>query len=358
MPHKLRRRFFYHWPRIRYFLVGILAGILLLGVFKIAPATLGLLQNISLGSSIFWSVVTDRPLSLKEDSGMTNILLLGKAGGNHEGANLTDTMIFASVNLKSYKVTLLSLPRDIWIPSLESKLNTAYEMGEEKKPGGGITLTKAAVSDILGQPIHYLLVIDFSGFTKIIDLLGGVEIDVENTFDDFKYPITGKENDSCEEDPEYLCRYEHLHFDRGLEHMNGDRALKYVRSRQAEGDEGTDFARSKRQQKVLLALKTKILSTETLLNPGKLLALKKELADNITTDISTSEIGDFLKIVRKVNLGQITTLILDTGDKEAGRDGFLMNPPTWEYDGSWVLVPRTGDWGEVQRYLSSQLSTP
>jgi len=91
----------------------------------------------------------------------------------------------------------------------------------------------------------------------MVDLLDGVEVDVENTFDDYRYPINGKENDLCDGDPEYDCRYEDIHFDQGLQLMSGETSLKYVRSRNAEGDEGTDFARSQRQQRLLLSFKEK-----------------------------------------------------------------------------------------------------
>lgn len=358
MSSRLRRRLLYYLPRFRYFLIGALLGILILGLWKIIPPTSQALRSLSLGSSIFWSVVTDRPPSLKETSGRTNLLLLGRPGGNHEGANLTDTIIFLSLNLKTYEITMISLPRDIWVDSLKSKINSAYEFGEEKKEGGGLILTKAVVSDLFGQPVHYGVLVDFSGFKKTVDLLGGLTIEVENPLDDYKYPIEGKENDFCDGDPEYKCRFEHLHFEAGLQQMDGERVLKYVRSRQAEGEEGTDFARAKRQQKVLLALRAKILSGETLLNPGRILALKKILSENILTDIPKEEIGDFVKVVKKLNAGKIKTVTLDTGDEERGQSGFLINPPTWEYNGAWVLVPRTGDWQEIQKYLETQLTTP
>ena len=326
-----------------------------MGSFKIAPPVFTLLKNLSLGSSVLWSVVTSRPLSLKESDGRTNILILGVAGGEHEGARLTDSIIFSSVNPKTNEVTVVSLPRDIWVDSLKNKINSAYELGEEKQKGGGLVLTKAVVEDILAQSAHYTVLIDFSGFKKMVDLFGGIEVEVENTFDDYKYPIVGRENDLCEGDPEYKCRFEHLHFDKGRQFMDGERALKYVRSRQAEGKEGTDFARSQRQQKIIFALKQKILSYETLLNPGKILALKKILGENIVTDIQPSEIDDFFKITKKLNSAKIKTLTLDTGDEENGRDGFLVSPPSFQYSGAWVLVPRSGNWEEIQKYLASQL---
>lgn len=357
MPSKLRRRLFYYLPRLRYFIIGTLLGIIVLGLVKIVPPTFDFLKKFSFGPAMIWSVITDPTPRLKETEGRTNILLLGRAGGDHDGADLTDTIIFLSVNLKTSEITLISLPRDIWAPSLKDRINTAYEIGEGKRKGGGLILSKAIVSDLLNQPVHYAVLIDFSGFKKMVDLLGGLQVDVENSFDDYKYPIEGKENDLCDGDPEFSCRHEHLHFDKGTQFMDGERVLKYVRSRQAEGEEGTDFARSKRQQKVLLSLKNKILARETLLNPGKILSLEKLAGESIVTDIQTSEFDDFLKIARSQNLAKMRTLTLDTGDKNKGRDGLLINPPISAYNGAWVLAPRSGDWQEIQSYIKSQLQT-
>lgn len=356
MLPKLRRRLLHHLFRFRYFAIGTFVGALILVLLRFTPSVVSFVKNFSLGSSIFWSVVTDRPLTLKEASGRTNILLLGIAGGDYEGATLTDTMIFSSVDLKTNDVTLVSIPRDLWVDSLKGKINSAHEIGEAKRKGGGLVLSKAVVSDTLGQPIHYVVLIDFSGFKKMVDLLGGLDIDVENAFDDYKYPIEGKENDFCDGDQEYLCRFEHLHFNQGLQYMDGEQVLKYARSRQAEGEEGSDFARSRRQQKVIFALKNKILSHETLLNPGKILAARKVLGENIASDIQPEEIDDFLKIAKKINTAQIETLALDTGDEKKGREGLLVNPPLDNYYGAWVLVPRSGDFEEIHKYLESQLS--
>ena len=109
--------------------------------------------------------------------------------------------------------------------------------------------------DVLGIPIHYNVTINFEVFKQIVDTLGGIDVEIENTFTDSEYPIEGKEDD-----PVIANRYETVTFTKGLEKMNGERALKYVRSRHGDGAEGTDFARSKRQQKVILAIKDKLMS--------------------------------------------------------------------------------------------------
>lgn len=274
--------------------------------------------------------------------GRTNVLLLGIPGENHPGEDLADTIIFASIDNRTGKTLLLSLPRDIWIIPLRTKLNSIYHyQGMEK--------TKDVVSQILGQPVDYGVVIDFDLFTKIIDLFGGVTVGVERTFDDYKYPITGKEKDLCNGDPKYKCRYEHVHFEAGVQNMNGEMALKFVRSRNAEGEEGTDFARTRRQQKIILTIKDKILSLSFLLSPGKPLQLIKVITSNIKMDIPEEKYLDLFRIALKFRGKNLKMTVLN--------DGYLINPPTSKekYDNQWVLVPKTGGWEEIQEYVKELL---
>jgi LCP family protein required for cell wall assembly len=114
--------------------------------------------------------------------------------------------MFVSIDHISPSFTIISLPRDIWIPALRAKLNSVYYWGNQKEEGGGLPLSKSVVEEIVGQPVEYGIVIDFEGFQEIIDVLGGVEVNVERSFTDERFPIEGKENDECEGDPEYKCR--------------------------------------------------------------------------------------------------------------------------------------------------------
>lgn len=292
---------------------------------------------------------------------IVNILGLGVAGAGHPGANLTDTIILAHINIKSSTVTLVSIPRDLWIEELENKINVAYQ-------DGGLSHAKTTVSQILGQPIHYALKIDFSGFVKAVDILGGLDISIEQGFDDYNYPISLGENDTCGKSEEELkkieasvsasqklipfseifpCRVEHIQFTQGTEHMDGATALKFARSRQAEGSEGTDFARSKRQQKVILAFRDKLLSPGVLLNPFKLVQLTQALGKSIDTDIKTSEYDDFVSLAQKIQGAKVKNIVLD--------DNLFINPPVSQY-GAWVLIPQTGDFKEIQEYISCQLT--
>ena len=277
----------------------------------------------------------------------TNILILGKAGEGHDAADLTDTIIFASISHANPTLSLISLPRDIWIPELRAKLNSTYYWGNQKKEDGGVILTKSTVESIVGQPVHYGLVIDFSGFMKIIDVLGGVEVEVEREFVDDKYPIAGKENDECDGDLEYKCRYKTVRFEEGKKVMDGETALIFARSRNAEGDEGTDLARETRQQKILEAIQAKTLSSEVLLSPKKILAVWGVVRESVETDIDTSA-GAILARRLFQTRSQIESHILP--------EDLLINPPAqYKYDNLYVFVPEAGDWEEVHTWVKGLL---
>lgn len=325
---KFKRRLAKYFPYFRLFFL-FLVGIAFLFAFY-----LSFLKMVKFVKGLNFTPKTTQ--------GKINILLLGMGGEGYEVKDLTDTIIFLSINQASGKTLMLSLPRDIWVPSMRAKINTAYHYGEEKQPGGGLILAKAAVSEILGQPIHYSVALDFAGFVKAVDVLEGAEIEVERSFDDYRYPIPGKENDDCDGDPEFACRYEHLHFEAGWQIMDGQRALKYVRSRYAEGEEGTDFARSRRQQRLLLAVRDKVFSPKTVFRPARLTELVEVLKQSIKTDMTSNDYLTLARLALKFKPERMQTEVLD----------FLVNPPSSAtYDNHWVLVPPTGDWQEVHDYI-------
>lgn len=323
------------------------------------------LSNIA---SVLFQVIVNNKIELLKNENKVNVLILGKAGGKHDGPDLTDTIIFSSIDADKNKVVLVSIPRDLWSYDLSGKVNTAYSVGEEARRDGGLKLSKSVIGKIVGQKIDYAVVIDFSGFERTVDLLGGIDIDVERTFDDYEYPITGRENDLCDNKEEdiprlatassqldaFPCRYEHIHFEAGPNHLDGEMALKFVRSRHAQGAEGTDFARSQRQEKVINAIKEKILSLNLILNPTKAIGLYGTVKDSIHTDIKSSEFDDFIKLAQKLRSARIQSGVIDIGNGEEARRGFLMHPQiSKEYDFQWVLIPRTGgnDFSEIHGYI-------
>ena len=360
--HKRRKR-----PLI---LLVVLLAILAFFIFKTASFYPFLFQ-----------LAFNRGINLKQTSdSKINILLLGIGGGTHDGPNLTDTIIFASLDQKNNKVTLISVPRDLWYPDLEDankKINGVYANGETKNVGTGLVEAEAAIKKVTGQEVNYGVRIDFSGFVKAVDTIGGLDINVDNTFDDYAYPIDGMEDDSCgfssqdiqafvatdsaEQDIEakFSCRYKHLHFDKGLQHMDGETALEYVRSRHATGVEGSDFARSKRQEKVINAFKDKLISAQTLINPGKIIELYNILKGSIDTDIKQNDFDDFIRLAQKMQKAKIQSAVLDTGDKETNRAGLLIEAPiSSDYNFLFVLIPRigNGNFTEIQKYVTCEIT--
>lgn len=339
-------------PPKRIFLIKVRSLIAFLAVMLLVVV----LGKAILAASHFWKdtgitpgfiirFIFDTGSQLKSADNRTNVLVMGVAGGSHEGADLTDTMLVLSINQRQNNLALISVPRDIWSEALRDKINTAYHYGEEKRRGGGMILARAIVEDIIGMPVQYAIVIDFSGFKKVIDLIGGVTINVSEAFTDAEFPVAGKENDPCGGDPEFHCRYETLHFDVGPQSMNGDRALKYVRSRHAEGSEGGDFARNRRQQDLLIALKGKLTSLGVWLSPGRDKLLFQALDEATDTDMTLGELltlGKIFESIKPANIAKISFVDL------------LETPPLWLYDGKYVLVPKDS-FAAIHEYIQTQL---
>lgn len=373
---KTRRRLkrlllsFSPWRTILTIFFLVIIGI---GLFFSGPLLLNFGKKLFSGPSLLFTFLKDSS-SLQEDQGRTNILLLGTGGEGHQGYNLSDTIIFASVSQKSKDVVLISIPRDLWVEDLKAKINTAYAFGEERKKGEGVKLAESVVSNLLNLPVHYTVRVDFSGFEKAIDLVGGVDINVEREFTDSKYPIEGKENDLCGykiveveengikksviqdatgsavlvEDP-FSCRYETIHFTKGLTHMDGKTALKFVRSRMGANGEGSDFARARRQQKVILAVKDKVFSLKTLFDPKKVISLTAAFGKSIDSDVKEEEVAPFIKLVQGLQDGNFRNLVLSS----EGEGALLENPPTENYNGQWVLVPKGGNFQILQERVKN-----
>ena len=281
---------------------------------------------------------------IESEDNRINILVLGKSGEGHVAPDLTDTIMLVTISLDLPSVRLISIPRDIWVPEIRAKINSAYYWGKQKD-GNGISFSQSLIENILGQSIHYSIVFDFSSFTRIIDVLGGVEVDVERGFIDEKYPIAGKENDLCDGDKTYKCRYETISFEKGLQLMNGDTALKFVRSRNAQGDEGTDIAREQRQQKIIVAVKNTVLSSKTLLNFKKVLSIWDVLKETVETNVDESSA---VIVARKI-FDAREDIKSSTIPEE-----LLLNPPTsLKYDNQYVFVSKSGDWKEIQSWITT-----
>ncbi len=350
-----------------YFVRLLLISLIILFLFLFSSFGISLLRHSQIGYyasliKTFFLTPTD---SISSIDGRVNFLILGKGGDGHEGPDLTDTIIFSSIKSErsdkpfgigsKSQISLISLPRDIWIAPLRTKLNSVYYWGNQKQQDGGLILAKSTVEEILDQPVQYGVVIDFSGFRRIIDVLDGIEVDIQNSFTDFDFPIAGRENDLCNGDTEYRCRYETISFNKGMQKMDGETALKFVRSRHAEGDEGTDLARAARQEKVIAAIKNKVLSREILLKPKKIIELKDVVLESIETDV-TPETAAVLARWFMEGRENISSTVLS--------EDLLENPPKLtKYDNLYVFIPKEIDesepsgysWSKIQEWIKCKL---
>lgn len=285
-------------------------------------------------------------LGIAEDR--INILILGQGGPGHDGPYLTDTIILGSIKPSTNQVAMVSIPRDLVvnIPGYgPRKINNANAFAEAKNPGTGPDAAKQVIENTFGIQIHYYTRIDFAAFEKLIDKVGGITLSVDHSFTDYEYPIEGREDAVP-----ISSRYKILKFRSGLQYMDGKTALEYARSRHGDSGEGSDYARSKRQQKVLLALKDKLLSFETLANPATLTDILTMVDSHILTNMSISDMIAFGGMATSLNTKEITNLTLDdspTGHLHSGYDAI----------GAFVLTPKTGNYKEISSAIQNIFNT-
>lgn len=268
-----------------------------------------------------------------------NILLLGMGGIGHDGPYLTDTMLLVSINKAEGKMATLSIPRDLLIATKkfgEQKINAINAYAEIEKPGSGAKFTRDIVQELLQIKIDYYARMDFSAFREIIDAVGGVDINVPVTFSD---PLFPREND-----PALTTT---VTFQKGLQHMSGNDALVYARSRHGNNGEGSDFARSRRQQQIIVALKDKVLSSETLTSLSKIKNIFDIVKNDVNTNINPLEAVQLASLYKKLNIpmDKISVNVLANGP-----DGPLYSA---YYNNQYVLLPKKSDFSDLQKIAAN-----
>jgi LCP family protein required for cell wall assembly len=278
----------------------------------------------------------------KDDQNRTNLLIVGiDTRPNNPGLQNTDTIMMASFNHTTNDTILVSIPRDILVgypdnPYYFTKINAIYNYCERSNTGTGMQCLADTVQSLTGLTTQYWVLVDVTGMISIIDELGGVDVDVERAFTDYMFPT-----------PDNL--YETIHFDAGLQHMDGETAMKYARSRHAQSVEGSDYARARRQQKVVAAAKEKAFTLDTLKNPLTIVEMLEELGKSITiSDISTEDIRAAIALSDKIEDKNTYNVVLDP------------------MLGNWQLISENpagpklglGDWSAVNTYLNTLYQHP
>jgi len=247
-----------------------------------------------------------------------DILVLGMRGENdieEMGKYLTDTIMILSVKTDENKAAMASIPRDLYVKipqhSKMEKINYAYAYGNTLN-GDGLGMAEIVVEEATGVDIDYVAVIDFSAFKKLIDMVGGIDVYAPREFVEtsqwgweFRVP-------------------------QGMNHMNGETALYYARSRYST----SDFDRSRRQQDIIMALGDKLMRKEILANPIKLNAVLNAVSDGIDTNIDLISLLGMVKYADILKNNNIRKLVLDDSENSLLTSGHI--------NGSYVLYPKEG----------------
>ncbi len=304
-----------------------------------------LVAALGVRGAVFMAAVSTEPLwSVHLWPGaaerQANILLLGYGGQGHEGAYLTDSLVLLHSDLASRQTAQIAVPRDLWVQippdsGRYAKINSAYAYGrgEADDPVAGGRLATTKVAQVTGLPTDRWVTIDFRGFRALVDALGGVEVDVERSFT-AQYPA----NDDPAIDPSWL----EISFAAGPQRMDGETAIRYARARYSDDlAEGSDFARSQRQARLVAAITTRLKRPTTW---PRAFAIMDALQPALRTNLAPA---DLLILFLRADIGGATRIRLD--------DTNVLTNETSD-DGQAILVPPGGDYGSISRYIADQLA--
>jgi LCP family protein required for cell wall assembly len=277
--------------------------------------------------------------SLKQKNRI-NLLILGIPGKGHQGENMTDTIIIINSTPKGENPIGISIPRDLLVKfpgqNYYTKINALFDSTEDK--GQGVELIQSSLKEITGLDMDYFIVFDLDGVKNIIDQLDGIDVVVENDIYDPRFPAP-------------YDSYETFSLKKGVHHLNGETALKYIRSRNApEGD----FSRIRRQQEVINILKNKILSLNFFWDFSKILKLWKSFSDYTYTNIDITDIKYAWNLVSKTNLDTIKFDTLGTAENQLLANGeTILNK-----EKVFILKPKTGpdNYTEIREYIKNLIN--
>jgi LCP family protein required for cell wall assembly len=309
------------------------------------------------GWNNLWSLLHSTKLK-GEDRGRVNILLAGNSADDpgHGGANLTDSIMLVSIDPKTNKAFLLSIPRDLYVNIPDNgyaKINETYQDGEEdgfSEPGyakGGMGLLEKVVSESTGQPIDYYALVDYSALKNAVNAVGGVTVNIQSSDPRGLYDPS----------PDLTTHQALVNLPNGLQTLNGQQALGLSRARgdsyRAYGFPQSDFDRTEHQRQILIALKDKASGLGTLSNPVKLGELADSLGDNVHTDLKGGETRRLYTIMKQIQNSNIKSAGLNDANGEDLLDSYTTR------SGQSALVPRAGidNYDEIQAFISSLTGT-
>tara|TARA_B100001105_G_C22396470_1_gene446959 strand:- start:1154 stop:2794 length:1641 start_codon:yes stop_codon:yes gene_type:complete len=315
------------------------------------------------GNNVFqgniFDIVQNQPLK-EDENGRSNFLIFGTAedseGGTHEGGNLTDSIMVASVNQTTKDAYLISIPRDLWVDynrtdclvGYRGKINAVYFCGSNdgQDEQAGAEALRAKAGEILGLDVQYYVHLNFTAVIEAVDAVGGVEVTIET--DDPRGILDRNFDWKCN----YTCYY--VNYEQGeVVQLDGEHALALARARNAAGGYGLaggNFAREQNQQKVLRALVEKASSAGTLSNLGAVTGLIDALGNNLRTNIETKEIRTLMGLGMDIAPKSILSLSLVNEDEPLVTTGNI--------SGQSIVQPLAGlyVYTDIQRYVDRNLN--
>jgi LCP family protein required for cell wall assembly len=307
---------------VRWIALGAIALALALigGVLIYLSPLLALLEphDASVGRVAGAPAAPPPPLDSKQ---RINILLLGSDNDQkfQQDALLSQTMIVVSIDPSTHQVTMLSVPRDLWVEipgHASAKIDLAYAQG-------GAPLARATVEKAFKIPIHYYAWVGLNGLVRVVDRVGGVDLDVLHPVLDDNYP-----NDFS--DSGYGT--ERVYLAAGPQHLDGRHALQYVRSR--HGDLLSDFGRSVRQQQLLLAIQQRVAGMDLV---AALPTFARDLNGHVKTDLDLVRLTQLALFMRDFHPGDVHQAYISAYVRDATSS-----------DGQQILV---ADWPAIHAYL-------
>lgn len=341
----MKRRLFIH---LIIFLFTVTFGLLLLFGLVVFNFSKSVFSETGLSYSQVKDIYTkarEKETSLKNSKVTILFLGLDKRDDELEKTLLTDTIMVSSLDFARRTLTVVPVPRDIWIAPLKTKINSIFYYGEEDDTTSGVDLLKKELTLITSITPDYYLILDYQKLGSLIDAVGGIEVDIAQAFTDNEFPNPQYNKDEPNSSP-----YITVSFSQGVQKLNGEKVLQFVRSRQSADSEGSDIARSNRQTLVIQSLLAKIKNPQFLTDAKRIGKLYKFWQENIETDIDTSTLiaiglalGGQEPVLKSASIPSEFTASTDSA--------ILVNPPVGKY-GQWVFEPRTGDWEEVKEFFS------
>ncbi len=271
-------------------------------------------------------------------------LILGLDQRSDGNSLLTDTILLVTINAKTGSYLLFSVPRDLWLDDLKTKINALYYYGKKNNSNDGANMVEEKLEEILDWKIDYTVILQMEDIKELIDVLGGVELEVERAFVDEEFP---KDDGSGE--------MMTISFRAGKQFFKGEKALQFMRSRKSEDIvEGTDMARQTRQKKVILALKEKLVKTKIIwLNPKTIGNLYLFLVNEIETspEIKLETLASFWRLGIKMAGGEQKEIEVPW----QGEGELILIPSRDPIYNTWILQPENNSWQELRNFYHQNL---